>query len=92
MPHSKPTAPLFPGTRDAAVVDPMSAVNAPISMRPPPRFRDEAIDARDVSLAMLDAIGMDGPRGLVGWTLAPPPRHFCNPGLFGGRNARFAVD
>ena len=91
VPHSKPAAPLFPRTKDAAVVDQMSAVNAPISMRSPPRFRDEAIDARDISLAMLDAIGIDRLWGLVGWTLAPPPRHFCSPGLFGGRS-RFAVD
>ena len=70
----------------------MSAVNAPSSMRPPPRFRDEAIDARDVSLAMLDAIGIDRSRSLVGGTLAPPPRHLYSPGLFGGRKARFAVD
>lgn len=59
VPHIKPAAPLFPSTRDAAVVDPVSAVNAPISMRPPPRFRDEATDARDVSLAMLDFGGAE---------------------------------
>lgn len=51
--HSKSAAALFPSTRDAAVVDSMSAINAPIS-KTLPRFRDEVTDARDVSLAMLD--------------------------------------
>ena len=51
VPQSKPAAPLFPSTSEAGNVDPMSAVNAPLSMRPSLRFR--AADARDVSLAIV---------------------------------------
>lgn len=51
--QSKPAAPLFPSTSEAGIVDPMSAVNAPLSMRPSLRFRGEAADARDVSLAIV---------------------------------------
>lgn len=53
VPQSKPAAPLFPSTSEAGIVDPMSAVNAPLSMRPSLRFRGEAADARDVSLAIV---------------------------------------
>lgn len=54
--HSKPAAPLFPSTSEAAVVDPLSAIDATISLRPSLRsslrFGGEAAGAGDVSLAL----------------------------------------
>lgn len=53
VPRSKPAAPLFPSTSEAAVVNLISTVGAPISMRLSLRFRGEAADAHHVSLAVV---------------------------------------
>ncbi len=50
---NKPTAPLLPRTRDSAVVDPIRAVRAAISMRPPPRFKEAKAEVRSVALDIM---------------------------------------
>ena len=47
---SRPTAPLLPRTRDSAVVDPIRAVRAAISIRLLPKSRDAKADVRSVAL------------------------------------------
>lgn len=43
VPHTRPAAPWFPRINDSTVVEPIKAVSAAISIRPPPKFRDEII-------------------------------------------------
>lgn len=57
VPHSRPAAPLLPSTKDSAVVEPIRAVRAAISMRPPPKFKEETVEeVREVALDMVTGV------------------------------------
>ena len=78
VPHTNPAAPLFPRTSDSAVVEPIRAVNAAISMRPPPRFREDTSSCADVPLLIVlnDAAS---PGLSVSWLLVRSSFQLCFP-------------